>query len=408
MEMRAAESAAGESGSDIEALSGWDSSGSRWDLGAVGPEHRYTPLLAGVKNVRFVFSRRCTLSRWLALALVSALEPVWRHAGPPPNIARTRSSAAIPMPLRFSRYSLAFAALWLTLVGGCQSSQSSRPSRTGAGGAPASTSATPLRVMSFNLRYDNPRDGVNAWPNRRDWVAKLIQFHGADVVGVQEALASMLSDLDVRLPGFARVGVGRTDGRAKGEFSAILYRTDRLALLDSGTFWLSPTPEMVGSKGWDAALERVATWARFRDRLTGCNHLQINTHFDHMGEQARQESARLIRRKLPALAAGLPVVMTGDLNADPASASYRILTADDVAGAGPPLADGFVVSRSGHYGPTSSWTAFRAIEPGRRIDYVLVSTPVTVQSHGILPDSWDGRFPSDHLPVLASLVPSCR
>jgi endonuclease/exonuclease/phosphatase family metal-dependent hydrolase len=235
-----------------------------------------------------------------------------------------------------------------------------------------------------------------------------VRFHGADVLGVQEALAPMLEDLDARLPGFARVGVGRTDGRTKGEFSAILYRTDRLALLDSGTFWLSPTPEVVGSKGWDAAIERVATWARFRDRRTGCSHFQLNTHFDHIGEQARQESARLIRRRLSALAAGLPIVMTGDLNADPSSASYRVLTSEAIAGAGPPLADGFVVSRDGNYGPTSSWTAFKAIEPGRRIDYVLVSAPVTVLSHGILPDSWDGRFPSDHLPVLASLMVPCR
>ena len=277
----------------------------------------------------------------------------------------------------------------------CHNSPSSAP-------RVAAASAPPLRVMTFNIRYDNPADGVNAWPNRKDWVASLVRFHGADVVGVQEALAHMLTDLDARLPGFARVGVGRTDGRTKGEFSAILYRTDRLALLDSGTFWLSPTPQTVGSKGWDAAIERVATWARFRDRVTGCSHLHLNTHFDHIGEQARQESARLIRRRLATLANGLPVVMTGDLNTDPTSASYRILSRDTID-ALPPLADGFVVSRSGNYGPTSSWTAFKAIEPGRRIDYILVSAPVAVLTHGILPDSWDGRFPSDHLPVLASL-----
>jgi endonuclease/exonuclease/phosphatase family metal-dependent hydrolase len=369
---------------------------------------RYTPPLAGVKNACF-HSRADRVRRGqLADAVDAALEPGWRHAEQSLKIARTRSSPTIQMRLRFSRCFPAIPALWLSLASGCQGAQSPRPSQTDAGRTAASASATPLRVMSFNLRYDNPRDGVNAWPNRRDWVAKLIQFHGADVVGVQEALAPMLSDLDARLTGFARVGVGRADGRSKGEFSAILYRTARLALLDSGTFWLSPTPEVAGSKGWDAAIERVATWARFRDRLTGCSHLQINTHFDHMGEQARQESARLIRRRLPALAAGLPVVMTGDLNADPTSASYRILTTDQVPDAGAPLADGFTVSRTGHYGPTSSWTAFRAIEPGRRIDYVLVSAPVSVLSHGILPDSWDGRFPSDHLPVLASLVPSCR
>jgi endonuclease/exonuclease/phosphatase family metal-dependent hydrolase len=264
--------------------------------------------------------------------------------------------------------------------------------------------AAALRVMSFNLRYDNPNDGVNAWPHRRDWVASLIRFHDADAVGAQEALASMLRDLDARLTGFARVGVGRTDGRERGEFSAILYRTERLELLESGTFWLSPTPNVVGSKGWDAALERIATWARFRDRRTGCRHLHLNTHFDHMGELARQESARLIRRELAALARDLPIVVTGDLNSNPTSASYRILTTDSVAGGVPPLRDALSQSLSGHYGPTSSWTAFRAIEPGQRIDYILVSSGVTVLAHGILPDSWDGRFPSDHLPVLATLT----
>jgi endonuclease/exonuclease/phosphatase family metal-dependent hydrolase len=267
--------------------------------------------------------------------------------------------------------------------------------------------ASALRVMSFNLRYDNPGDGINAWPNRRDWVSSLIRFHGADVVGVQEALATMLRDMDTRLPGFARIGVGRRDGVSAGEFSAILYRTNRLAVQDSGTFWLSPTPAVVGSKGWDAAIERIATWARFRDRQNGCGFVVLNAHFDHMGETARQESARLIRRQLGVLAAGLPIVMTGDLNSTPSSTAYRALTRDTISEATPPLRDAFANSLTEHYGPTSTWNAFKAIEPGQRIDYVLVSSTVTVISHGILPDSWDGRFPSDHLPVLSTLTP-CR
>jgi endonuclease/exonuclease/phosphatase family metal-dependent hydrolase len=301
-------------------------------------------------------------------------------------------------PLRLAT----LASLCLALVVGCRIPASSRPVADPASRA----SAPPLRVMTFNVRYDTPSDGANAWPHRRDWVAALIRFHAPDALGVQEALAHMLTDLDARLPGFARVGVGRADGRTRGEFSAILYRTDRLEPLDSGTFWLSPTPEIAGSKGWDAAIERIATWARFRDRRTGCRHLHLNTHFDHVGEQARQESARLIRRRIAALADGIPVVVTGDLNADPASEPYRILTRDTV-GATPPLRDALGASRDGHYGPTSTWTAFRAIEPGRRIDYVLVSPQVRVLTHAILPDSWDGRFPSDHLPVLAAVEPPC-
>src|SRR5688572_13434609 len=229
------------------------------------------------------------------------------------------------LPLRLAT----LASLCLALVVGCRVPASSR--RVIDPASPASP--PPLRVMTFNVRYDTPSDGANAWPHRRDWVAALVRFHAPDAIGVQEALVHMLTDLDARLPGFARVGVGRADGRAGGEFSAILYRSDRLELLDSGTFWLSPTPEVAGSKGWDTAIERIATWARFRDRRTGCRHLHVNTHFDHIGEEARQESARLIRRRLAALAGGLPVVVTGDLNATPESVPYRVFTADTLAGA---------------------------------------------------------------------------
>jgi endonuclease/exonuclease/phosphatase family metal-dependent hydrolase len=296
---------------------------------------------------------------------------------------------------------ISFAALSLALLlgAGCRASMRSERDPT--------TAADPLRVMTFNIRYDNPRDSANAWPNRKDWVASLIRFHGADAVGVQEALLRQLIDLDARLPGWSRVGVGRADGREAGEFSAILYRIDRLELLESGTFWLSPTPEVAGSKGWDTAIERIATWARFRDRRSGCRLLHLNTHFDHLGEQARQESARLIRRRLTMLAGGLPMIVTGDLNTTPSSVAYRIFTRDTIAGAITPLLDAYTVSRTGHYGPASSWNGFKAIEPDHRIDYVLVSPGVEVLSHGILTDSWGGRFPSDHLPVLAAVAPEC-
>jgi endonuclease/exonuclease/phosphatase family metal-dependent hydrolase len=296
------------------------------------------------------------------------------------------------------------AALACVIVA-CTSGGRAATSSGAATSAPVAAPASPLRVMSFNIRYDNPGDGVNAWPNRRDRVAGLVRFHGADVVGVQEAEAHMLRELDARLPGFSRVGVGREDGREGGEFSAILYRADRLEMLASGTFWLSPTPEVPGSKGWDAAIERIATWARFRDRATGCTFVHLNTHFDHIGERAREESARLVRRRLSSLAAGLPVVLTGDLNVPPTSAAYRAFTRDTIAGAIAPLADAFETTRTPHYGPTATWTEFKAIEPGQRIDYVLVSPGVAVQAHGILSDRWDDRFPSDHLPVLAVVRP---
>jgi endonuclease/exonuclease/phosphatase family metal-dependent hydrolase len=298
----------------------------------------------------------------------------------------------------------------IALLPACATGPQPAPSLAGTPADPARRSVLPLRVMSFNLRYNNPGDGPNAWPLRKAWVAQLIRFHDADAIGVQEALSGMLADLDTLLPEYSRIGVGRTDGVAKGEFSAILYRRDRLEMLESSTFWLSPTPEVVGSKGWDAALERIATWGRFRDRATGCTYLHLNTHFDHMGERARQESARIIRQRLATLAAaGSPVVVTGDLNTNPLSVAYRTLTRDTIAAAFPQLVDAMRASREGHYGPDASFNSFRAIPPdANRIDYVLTSPSVEVRKHAILTDSWGNRFPSDHLPVLASLAIRCN
>ena len=276
---------------------------------------------------------------------------------------------------------------------------SAQPSR-----APADA---PLRVMTFNIRYNNPGDGINAWPNRKEWVAKLIRFHDADVVGVQEALHGMLADLDTLLPEYDRVGVGRKDGKNAGEFSAILYKRNRIEMLENQTFWLSTNPEAVGVKAWDAALERIATWGRFRDRASGCTYLHLNTHFDHVGEQARQESAKLIRSRLATIAGSLPVIVTGDLNASPTSVAYRTLTSGTIDGGIAPLTDGYVSSREGNYGPTTSSNGFKEIG-GNRIDYVLVSSGIEVLKHGILSDRWDQRFPSDHLPVIASLGVRCR
>lgn len=293
-----------------------------------------------------------------------------------------------------------YGALLLGGLAACHAGGRGRAATTAAAAVGA-----PLTVMSFNLRYDNPADGVNAWPNRRDRVAGVIRFHGAQVVGVQEALAGMLRDLDTRLPGYARVGVGRTDGVARGEFSAILYDSTRVEALASGTFWLSPTPDVVGSRGWDAALERIATWARFRDRVTGCTWVHVNTHFDHVGDSARVESARLIRRRLGALAEGRPLTMTGDFNANPSHPAYAALTRGTLPDGSRPLRDALDVTVTPHFGPLSTWNAFKEIEPDRRIDFVFVSDGVRVLRHGILSDRWDGRFLSDHLPVVAALIP---
>ncbi len=255
----------------------------------------------------------------------------------------------------------------------------------------------PLRVMTFNLRLNIASDGPNAWPHRRDMVASMVRFHRADLVGVQEALPDQLSDLDALLPEFDRFGAGRTAARS-GEHSAIFYRNDRFEVLDQSTFWLSETPQVPGSKGWDAAYERIVTWGRMRDRRTGSTFFHFNTHFDHVGKVARRESARLLVQKIGEIAgAGAHVIVTGDFNDVPGSEAY-----DTLVSAG--FLDTYTLSERPHHGPTSTWNEFREIQPGRRIDFIFVGGAFRVLQHAILSDTFDGRFPSDHLPVVADVA----
>ncbi len=157
--------------------------------------------------------------------------------------------------------------------------------------APALPADSLVRVVSYNIRYNNPGDGEHAWPLRADRVANLLRFYNPDLFGLQEALQGQIDDLVARLPQYAWFGVGRDDGRSAGEGTPIFYRRDRFTLLDQGTFWLSETPEVPGSKSWDAAITRIATWGRFVDRTTGTRFLYLNTHFDHIGQTARERSA---------------------------------------------------------------------------------------------------------------------
>jgi endonuclease/exonuclease/phosphatase family metal-dependent hydrolase len=255
-----------------------------------------------------------------------------------------------------------------------------------------------IRVMTFNIRYDEPNDKENAWPHRKSLVASMIRFHHADLVGVQEALARQLKDLDQLLPEYSWVGVGRADGRAAGEFSAIFYRKSRFKHLESSTYWLSETPQ-VPSTGWDAALPRIVTWVKLQDLQTGKIFYHFNTHFDHRGVRARDESARLLLDRTAQMARNLPAVVTGDFNFTESSDGYKILTGNNSA-----LRDARYISEQGHHGPTSTFNEFKALIPDRKIDYVFVKGKIRVLQHGALSDTWDGRFPSDHLPVLAEIV----
>ena len=259
-----------------------------------------------------------------------------------------------------------------------------------------------LRVITFNIRYNEPRDGVNAWSNRKTKVADVIRFHKADLVGVQEAQHNQLQDLEKLLPDFAWCGIGR-DGENKGEFSAILYRKSRFKLLETQTFWLSETPEKAGSKGWDADYPRIVTWAKFQDKQTKKTFYHFNTHFDHIGKQARTESAKFLLAQIPKIAGKSLFVVTGDFNAKEDTNIYQILTGK-LEPANFKLNDARYVSQNGHFGGNSTFSAFKELIPDNRIDYVFVREGVKVLEHAILSDRWDGLWASDHLPVLAEIV----
>jgi endonuclease/exonuclease/phosphatase family metal-dependent hydrolase len=255
--------------------------------------------------------------------------------------------------------------------------------------------------MTFNIRFDNPADGENAWPNRKEFVAGTIRLHQADIIGLQEALNHQIGDLTNLLPGMEWIGTGRNkDG--DGEFSAILYSKMRLEVVSHDTFWLSETPDVPGSQSWDADLPRIATWAHFRDKKNGKEFIVLNTHFDHIGEVARIESAKQIANTISGIADGLPIVFMGDLNTTDADEPYSVLAENSLPD-GRKLLDGFYHSEHGHHGPLSTWTGFTNIVPDRRIDYIFVSEDVTVIQHAALADQSKGRFPSDHLPVLAEI-----
>lgn len=267
----------------------------------------------------------------------------------------------------------------------------------GSGSADSSDDGV-ITAMSFNIRYANPNDGVHVWENRKDWVVEIIDQSDAQVVGLQEALKHQVDVLDAELTNYAWVGVGRSDGKNEGEFSPIFFDTTRVNLVSSSTFWLSSDPDSVGSEGWDAALPRIVTWASFRSKNGDAPFYHFNTHFDHRGEIARAESASLIRTQIGKLAEGKPVILTGDFNSLDSEDPYLILTEPIPADA--MLLDSRFVAQQ------EDVTTFRGFEIGstetRRIDYIFHSSLVTALDHYVYEKSRDGRYPSDHLPVVAT------
>lgn len=252
-----------------------------------------------------------------------------------------------------------------------------------------------INLMSYNIRMNTPQDGVNAWPLRKEKVAGLIRFHKADIFGVQEALVEQMNDLKNSLPEYDCYGVGRDDGKEEGEFMTIFYRKARFEKLEAGTFWLSPTPDKPGM-GWDAACNRTCTWIKFKDKATKKIFYAFNTHFDHRGRVAREESSKLILQYMANINKdNLPMILTGDFNsAKEAPPIQKILGV---------LFDSRDKSLSAPYGPEGSSGGFEVKESRRVIDYIFINQKVEVIRHGILTDSNGLYYPSDHRPVLAEI-----
>jgi len=258
----------------------------------------------------------------------------------------------------------------------------------------------PIDAMSFNIRYDNPKDGKQNWHHRKENVVRMINFYDLDIIGMQEVLVGQRNYLRTNLKQYKTVGVGREDGKEKGEFSPIFYRKDRFEELKSGTFWLSETPKKV-SKGWDAALERIATWAVLKDKTTGREFIFMNTHFDHIGKQARIESAKLLKQKSIELAGDLPLVLTGDFNLVPESEGIKTLIEPD--GKNTLVNSSSVADIT--YGPDWTNCGFdnRPFHERKVIDYIFVKGIKKVNKYAVFSEMLNDIFLSDHCPVFAQI-----
>jgi len=257
-----------------------------------------------------------------------------------------------------------------------------------------------IRVMSWNIRLDTKSDSVNQWAFRKDAFCNEVINQNPDVLGVQEALPGQMKDMRKRLRGYRSLGVARDDGKNSGEFSALFYKKKVLKPIKSGTFWLSETPDVPGSRGWDAACNRIVTWAEFKHKASGRHFMAFNTHFDHMGEVARVESAQLIIHKIAELGNKLPVILTGDFNVNSKHRAYHILTFSENEVV---LVDSRVRAKQ-KTGPEISYISFDPkFETPDLIDFIFINDDFEVISHNIFDFRMRGSYLSDHLPIIVNL-----
>jgi endonuclease/exonuclease/phosphatase family metal-dependent hydrolase len=256
----------------------------------------------------------------------------------------------------------------------------------------------PLRVMTFNIRYDNPGDSLNNWQFRKHVVAETIKEYDVDLLGTQEVLTNQLNNLKERLPQYAAIGVGRIDGKENGEYSAIFYKKDKFEEEKSGYFWLSETPEVAGSKGWDAACERIATWAILKEKHSNKRLFFINTHLDHVGQIARREGVKLLLERAKAESHGLPVIITGDFNASPESEVIRHLLANKIF-----FDTRLIASSMPEINGTYHEFGKIPVEKRTIIDYIFVTGDIAVNTYTTVPEKREDIYLSDHRPVYVEI-----
>jgi len=255
-----------------------------------------------------------------------------------------------------------------------------------------------LCVMTYNLRFASPT-GPNAWPKRRPLMHDVITNVAPDVIGTQEGLFEQLKDIAADLPDYSWIGVGRDDGKEKGEFMAVFYRKARLQPMTTNYFWLSDTPEIPGSTTWGNKNRRMVTTIKFHDLNTKKDFYLLDTHFDHEVQLAREKSADLVRQRVADLKTSLPILLIGDFNAGAGTnKAYFQLTGDKF------FSDTWNIAKQRRGEGFGSSNSFKAVpRNGPRIDWILLRGHAEVDSEEIVTFSRDGQFPSDHCPVVARM-----
>lgn len=253
--------------------------------------------------------------------------------------------------------------------------------------------AQTYQIATYNIRFDNPNDIGNLWKDRSPHLINQIKFHKMDIIGTQEGLHHQLEEMKSALK-FPYIGIGRDKGDTAGEFSAVFYNPEKFTVLEHDTFWLSESPDKP-SKGWDAALNRVCTWGKFQDKQ-GNTFYVFNIHYDHVGQKAREESSKLVLKKIKEInKEKFPVIFMGDFNVTPDNPAYAtVLENSD-------LNDGRKVSMTPPIGNQGTFNAFNWERlPDGIIDHIFVSPEIKVLRHGILTDNYGKKYPSDHFPVM--------